>query len=166
MQRYLAFSEEAFMAHLKTAISLLLALLLTTMIGGCTSLVKKLNPDPPKVMLVGIDPVKMEVLQQTFKLTLNVQNPNDFDLPIRGIQFSAKINDDDFASGVSNQLVNIPALGEANLEVNVRSGLMQIINNLSKLGNAKSLDYSLQGNIRVQGIPVKIPFKETGTLTR
>ena len=118
------------------------------------------------VTLVGITPVKMEVLQQTFKLTLNLQNPNDFALPIRGFQFSAVINGDDFASGVSNKAIDLEAFGEAQMKVEVRSGLMQIINNLSKLGNAESLDYSLKGSVKVDGMPVRIKFKETGTLTR
>lgn len=145
---------------------ILLLLFLATIVSGCSTLVNKLNPEPPVVTLVGITPVKMEVLQQTFKLTLNLQNPNDFALPIRGFQFSAVINGDDFASGVSNKAVDLDAFGEAQMEVEVRSGLMQIINNLSKLGNAESLDYGLKGSVKVDGIPVRIKFKETGTLTR
>lgn len=138
----------------------------SVVISGCSTLVNKLNPEPPVVTLVGITPVKMEVLQQTFKLTLNLQNPNDFALPIRGMQFSAVINDEDFASGVSNNAVDLPAMGEAEMEVQVRSGLMQIINNLSKLGSANSLDYALTGSVKVDGVPVRIKFSEKGTLTR
>ncbi len=137
-----------------------------SVISGCSTLAQKFNPDPPVVRLVGIELVKMEVLQQTFKLTLNLQNPNDFALPITGMQFSAAINDEDFASGVSNQGVDLPALGEANMEVQVRSGLMQIIQNLNKLGSAKSLDYILKGSVKVAGVPVKIPFSEKGTLSQ
>lgn len=143
---------------------LALLLLLGSLISGCASLANKLNPEPPKVTLLGITPVKMEVLQQTFRLTLNLQNPNDFDLPIRGLQFNAAINDDDFASGVSNNAIDLPAFGEAEMEVEVRSGLMQIIDNLSKLGSAESLDYSLRGSVKVEGIPVRLNFKERGTL--
>ncbi|MGB0866423.1 MAG: LEA type 2 family protein [Granulosicoccaceae bacterium] len=144
----------------------LLVLLAISLITGCSTLVNKLNPEPPKVTLVGITPVKMEVLQQTFKLTLSLQNPNDFALPIRGMQFSAAINEDDFASGVSNKAVDLPAFGEAEMEVEVRSGLMQIIENLSKLGNAKTLDYSLRGSVKVEGVPVRLNFKEKGTLSQ
>ncbi len=150
----------------KFKLLLLLMMLTASAMSGCSTLVSKLKPEPPIVKLVGIEVVKVEVLQQTFKLTLNLQNPNDFALPIRGLQFSAAINDEDFASGISNKGVNLEPMGEANMEVEVRSGLMQIIKNFSKLGSAKSLDYTLKGKIKVDGIPVKIPFNESGTLTQ
>lgn len=141
-------------------------LIVMAMHSGCSTLVKKLHPAAPKVELIGITPVKVEVLQQTFKLTLRLQNPNDFALPILGLQFVAAVNGENFASGVSNKEVTIPALGEAKMEVEVRSGLMQIIKNLSRLGSAKSLNYALKGSVNIDGLPMRIPFNETGTLTR
>jgi len=57
------------------------------------------------------------VLEQTYAMTLRVQNPNNFEIAADGLSFSVETNGKLFARGVSNEAVVIPRLGEAMVQV-------------------------------------------------
>lgn len=143
-----------------------LTLVSVLLVSACSSLVDRIVPEPPDVSLIGIELVKASLLQQTFNLTLNLKNPNDQQLAIENTEFSAIINGDEFASGVSTQPITLPAFGESTVSVRVNSGLMKILENLSRLSSSDGLNYVLEGSVKVDGIPVRIPFTRSGTLLR
>jgi len=143
-----------------------LVLINVLVLSACSSLVDRIVPEPPEVSLVGIELVKASLLQQTFNLTLNLKNPNDQVLAIRDTEFSAIINGSEFASGVSTQPISLPPFGESTVAVRVNSGLMKILDNLSRLSSESGLKYTLEGSVKIDGIPVRIPFTRSGTLLR
>ncbi len=57
------------------------------------------------------------VLEQTYAMTLRVQNPHNFEIVADGLSFSVETNGKLFARGVSNESVVIPRLGEAMVQV-------------------------------------------------
>jgi len=57
------------------------------------------------------------VLEQTYAMTLRVQNPNNFEIAADGLSFSVDTDCKLFARGVSNESVVIPRLGEAMVQV-------------------------------------------------
>ncbi|MEM7377832.1 MAG: LEA type 2 family protein [Pseudomonadota bacterium] len=142
-----------------------LVLVCTLGLSACSSLVDRIVPDPPEVTLVGVDLVEASLLQQTFNLTLNLQNPNDRPLAIQDTQFSAIINGEEFASGISKTPIDLPAYGESDVAVRVNSGLLKVLENLGRLSSGQGLNYRLEGSVKVDGIPVRIPFSQQGTLT-
>lgn len=142
-----------------------LVLLCALGLSACASLVDRIVPDPPDVTLVGVDLVEASLLQQTFNLTLNLQNPNDRTLAIQDTQFSAIINGEEFASGISKTPIDLPPYGEADVSVRVNSGLLKVLENLGKLTGGQGLNYRLEGSVKIAGIPVRIPFSQDGTLS-
>jgi LEA14-like dessication related protein len=131
---------------------------------GCAGLGQKL--ETPRVNLVGLKLLDVQLFEQRFGLTLRVQNPNRDDLTIEGISFKVEINGREFARGVDNQKVTVPAFGESLLEVEVVSTLFSLVEQLRDLNShtGKPLDYRIHGRIYLAGSPISIPFEQTGEL--
>lgn len=141
-----------------------LLLTIAMMLAGCASLGQKL--ETPRVNLVGLKVLDLQLFEQRFGLTLRVQNPNRTELAIDGISFEVEINDREFAHGVDNQTVTVPAFGESVLEVEVVSSLFSLVDQLRDLNrrSGKPLDYRIHGRISLAGNPISIPFEQTGQL--
>lgn len=140
-------------------------LLLATALGGCATLTG-LN-ETPRVSLVSIAPVDIHLLEQRFRVTLRVQNPNDRMITIRGLDYEIVMNDKIFAQGVSGKPVPVPAFGESLAEVEVVSSLERVIEQLDAFGKREKpeIDYALSGHVRIDGVPFPIPFEYHDTLS-
>ena len=107
------------------------------------------RPRPPwvDVSISQISTGKMGVLEQTYNLTLRVQNPNNYDINADGLSFTIEANGNVFAKGVSNQTVLIPRLGETIVQAQAVSDLSKAaaqINNAQSMRN-EGLHYRLVG---------------------
>ena len=138
--------------------------LIASMLFGCATLTGL--SETPRVSLVGIAPVDLQLFEQRFRVSLRIQNPNDHDITIRGLDYEIVINEKVFAQGVSGKPVSVPAWGESIAEVEVVSSLDRIIDQLHGLGERSdsSIDYALSGHVRIDGVPFPIPFQYGGTL--
>ena len=145
-------------------LSITLVLLAATFISACATL----SPykESPRVSLVSIQPQEMGVLEQRFALQLRILNPNDTAIPVEGLSYSIEINSREFAYGVSRQAVEIPAFGEALLDVEVVSNLLNVVQQLHALSGEtrNSLDYRLSGKISLANSPASLPFDYSGVL--
>lgn len=139
--------------------------LVGVMLTGCATLGGL--SEPPRVSLVNIEPLDLRLLEQRFRVTLRVQNPNSRDITIRGLDYEIVVNDRIFAQGVSGKAVTIPAWGENTAEVEVVSTLQRIMEQLEGLGTRgkPSVDYAISGHVSVDGIPMPVPFEYQDTLT-
>lgn len=135
---------------------------LLVLFSGCSSVLPK--PDPPKVSLAGLKIAKLNWSEQTFDLTLNIQNPNNFSLPLRGLDYALKLNGNEFARGLSNDNVTIAANGEAQIKLRVGSNLLKSISQISSFLNSggSELNYSLDGNFGVLHESFRLPFNRSG----
>jgi LEA14-like dessication related protein len=146
--------------------SLLLTLMIVTaaLLNACATL----SPykESPRVSLVSIQPQEMGVLEQRFGLQLRILNPNDTAIPVEGLSYSVEINDREFAYGASRQAVDIPAFGEALLDVEVISSLLNVVQQLQALNTEtrSSLNYRLSGKISLANSPASLPFDYSGVL--
>lgn len=127
------------------------------------------NPDtlePPNVTLANIAPAgDMTLFEQRYDVTLRVQNPNDAVLPVKGISYAISLNEQEFARGVSDDAVRIPALGEELVKVTVASSPLDWLRQIGQLQNnpAFSPSYSVQGKLYLQGYGDKVlPFSQAG----
>ena len=123
--------------------------------------------EPPRVSLVSIAPVGLQLFEQRFRVTLRVQNPNSRDITIRGLDYEIVVNDRLFAQGVSGKPVTVPAYGQNTAEVEVASTLQRVMEQLRELGTRgkPSIDYAISGHVSVDGIPIPVPFDYQDTLT-
>ena len=122
--------------------------------------------EPPRVSLVSIEPVEVQLFEQRFRITLRIQNPNDREITIRGLDYEIVVNDRVFAQGVSGKPVTVPAWGENTAEVEVVSTLQRFMEQLEELGvrGEPTIDYAITGHVSVDGIPFPVPFEYQDSL--
>jgi LEA14-like dessication related protein len=142
----------------------LLLLLGILLLGACAGLSR--YPEQPRVSLVSIQPLGMTLLEQRYGLQLRILNPNDSAIPVEGLKYSLEINGREFAYGVSRQAVSIPPYGEALLDVDVVSNLLNVLRQMQELGEESqdTLSYRLSGKLSLSNTLVKLPFDYHGEL--
>ena len=123
--------------------------------------------ETPRVSLVSIQPIEMGLLEQRYGLQLRILNPNDKEIPVKGLSYSIEINGHEFAYGVSRQPVTIPPFSEALLDVEVVSNLLNVLQQFQEMSseNSNSLKYRLKGKISLAKSLAKLPFNVEGELT-
>jgi len=134
------------------------------LLSGCAVLDLS-NPESPTVRLESVKPKQIGGAVQQLELGLIIENPNRFDLRISGVDFTALINGEKFASGSSDQGVNVPGLGEALIQVQVALGISQLFSQAAKLlssPNDGPLIYGVTGTVDLENWPASIPFRVDG----
>ena len=134
-------------------------------LSSCGLLTSK--PESPRLTLVGLKLISVELLEQRYQVSVRVKNPNDFELLIRGIDFRLDINDQAFADGVSKQSVTVPPYGEVVMGFEVTSNLLQVFRQFQSLQEDRSstLQYRINGSLAIGvGIWRKLPFDYAGEL--
>lgn len=131
-------------------------------LAGCGSLAPKLQE--PRLEVVDITLLKSDLLQQQLKVRLRVINPNDRELPVRGISCQMELAGHPFADGQSEHEFVVPALGSAEFDVGVTANAAGAL--LKMLGGGHKLDtlpYRLHGKVSLSsGLLRSIPFDKTG----
>jgi LEA14-like dessication related protein len=133
-------------------------------VAGCASLTRK--TEPPTVSLAGIQLLELGLLEQRYLLRLRIQNPNDFALPIEGMDYRVVLNDAEFARGVSRHDVSVPAFDSAILEVEGVSNLSGVFSQLQRFGAGppETFTYALTGNVKLSNFLLKLPFAYRGEI--
>ncbi len=120
----------------------------------------------PDIALANVEMLKANLWEQSFRLRLRVDNPNDRSLPIRGMRYEIYLNDARLATGLSDSRFNVPAYGSEYFELNVRSNLWRHIGDIVRLiENQQAVDYRIEGHIRT-GLffSPTLKLREEGTL--
>jgi LEA14-like dessication related protein len=138
-------------------------LLCALWLGGCAGL--QPYAESPRVSLVSIKPLDMQMLEQRFVLELRIMNPNSVAIPVAGLSYALEINQREFAYGVSQQAVDIPPYGEALLQVEVVSNLLNVMRQLQQPADtSRGLEYRLHGTIGLANRRQGLPFDYAGRL--
>jgi LEA14-like dessication related protein len=118
----------------------------------------------PRLKVVSIGMLSADLFSQQFLVRMNVQNPNDRELPIKGIDYKLFLQGDSFAEGVTNAPFVIPALGESQFDMTVRTNFVSSIGRLvSRLNGKNKVEYVIEGTVFTRlGFFSKIPFQEAG----
>lgn len=132
---------------------------------ACSSL-PLAKPQAPNVTVAGVRPTNFSLTSQTIELTLRVENPNGFDLPMQSLTFDARFAGEHFAQGNSSDEVVIPANGEALVDVDVEIGLSKLASQLSSMldSNNVELNYDVTGLVKLAIWPKAIPFNVEGEI--
>lgn len=140
------------------------AALLALSLAACAWIPQK--PQAPRVSLVSVQVSSMELLEQRYGLELRIQNPNDYALRIRGVDFQVELNQAPFASGVSSRLVDVPAFGEALLQLEVSSSVWSLARQLREMGEGRQEEfaYRIHGRMSLGSRLGGIPFETTGII--
>ena len=139
----------------KIALTWQLALL--TVCGGCASggsLVQS-----PQVELTSVEVSEINFTNQTFLLGFNVNNPNAFPIPVRGVSYRVRLNNEHFAGGDTQSNFTVPAGGDGNFVISVDLDLLKSGAQLASIlrsGVHERVDYEVFGDLDVD-----IPFAPT-----
>ena len=138
---------------------------LTVCLGACSLMAPKFNR--PNITVIGIELRGGNLLQQTFAVRLNIQNPNDRPLPVHGLHAELNVGGEQIASGTSDRAVVIPASGESEFDLTITANLALALLKLADRANqhADSIDYDLTGAASLD-LPFlrNLPFHQTGSL--
>lgn len=136
---------------------------LLSLLAACSSIPLS-KPEAPNVTVAGVRPINLSLTSQTIGLTLRVENPNGFDLPMQSLTFNANFAGQKFAQGHSVDETVIPANGTALLEVEVKTGLGKLAAQLQSMlsTNNVELDYEVTGLVKLSNWPKAIPFNVEG----
>ncbi len=134
-------------------------------LSGCSTLQSQF--ERPTVKLANIALVEMGLLQQVYAVTLQVDNPNGFKLPVKGVRYAVRLAGQDFATGLTPGAFNIPANGSDQVQVEVRTNLLESFGHLSRMlsDGSEDLAYEMTGDIQID-LPFidTIPFSQSGTI--
>lgn len=122
--------------------------------------------EAPQLRIVDVQVLSGDLWQQRLKVRMHVQNPNDRSLPVKGIAYTIQVDGQEFATGESATSFVVPALGEAEFDMNVSTNLAgMLIRLLGRGQNAPpALDYHISGKVALsQGLMRSIPFDQRGT---
>lgn len=115
-----------------TYLALSALLVLACGLSGCSSWFTG-DFEDPHIELQKVDVLKAKLTQQEFLLHLRIDNPNDSDLPIRGLAFSLYLNDIKLADGESDVWLTVPANGSKRFKLPLRTNLWRNLKPIAKL---------------------------------
>lgn len=133
-------------------------------LAACSMLGPKI--EVPRLSLVRVAMTSADIFNQQFLVRVHVQNPNDRELPIKGIDYKLFLEGDSFAEGLSNKPFVVPALGETEFDMTVRTNFVSGAGRLlSRLNGRTQVQYLVEGKVLTDiGMAKKIPFQESGTM--
>lgn len=124
-----------------------------------TACVKPESVEPPGIAVENVRLLKAEGLSQRLQVELLVSNPNDFDIPLTGLQFSMLANGQEFAKGLSDERISIPRLGRATVPVEIRVSVLSVFQQVQEIRNTGSLTYQVTGKAFLNHILIgSVPF--------
>ena len=130
-------------------------------LGACATMSS--NFDPPKVELVGLEPLNSQSMEPRFLIKLRVVNPNDSDLNIKGIYYEISAEGHEIVTGASDKATIIPGYGENIVTLDAATSLFGTIGLFKTLltsgANKDAINYELYTKISVGGM--MMPIKKT-----
>jgi LEA14-like dessication related protein len=122
---------------------------------------------PPTLSVAGVELQGSDLFAQHLKVRMHVDNPNDRELPIKGLVYTLEVEGQQLASGESAASFVVPARGAAEFDMNVTTNLAAaLMQFLARGGDTHRLSYRLTGRVSLSsGLMRSIPFDERGEFT-
>jgi LEA14-like dessication related protein len=138
---------------------------LATCLGACSAFAPQI--EVPQLSLVRIGMMSADIFNQQFLVRVHVENPNDRELPVKAIDYKLFLEGDSFAEGMSSRPFVVPAKGETEFDMTVRTNFVSGIGRLmSRLNGRDQVQYVIEGKVLTDlGMVKKIPFQESGTVS-
>ena len=129
-------------------------------LSACSSM----KMEKPHLEVVNVQMLKGDLLQQEFKVRMRVDNPNDRELPVRGISYKLQLAGEDFAEGESVSSFTVPAKGSTEFDLSMKANAANMVLRLLSGGRKlENLEYRLVGKVSLSsGMMRSIPFDEKG----
>jgi LEA14-like dessication related protein len=116
--------------------------------------------------VVNIEMQKADLWEQGMKVRMRVINPNDRSIPVQGLTCVLEVAGQELAHGVSGASFNVPALGEAEFDMNMTANMAGAIMRLLGRGAntlGDEVEYRITGKLSLsEGLLRSIPFEDRG----
>lgn len=141
----------------------LAALVCLPLLGGCAALPKL---EAPKLSVISLKMQGGDFFSQKLLVRMRVFNPNDRELPIKGITYRLEVNDAELGNGSTTAPFTVPAMGEAEFDMQITANLAGALGKLlSRRNSSEALAYRLVGDVSLSsGFLRRIPFDERGSV--
>lgn len=125
-----------------------LILLVFLGLGGCASWFSDEEPDP-EVHLVRVEVVRAKLLEQRFVLHFRIDNPNDSDLTVRGLEYHIHLGDILLAEGEHEHWITVGPKSSGFYNVPIRTNLWSKVRDLVKQLKSprEPVPYRLEGEM-------------------
>lgn len=138
----------------------ILIALLTSLIFGCSSFKKMV--EPPKVKLQNVSVSKLSLLNADLEIILSVQNPNNIDFDVKNLKYALDVDSKTITSGTFKEKVLVKKKETTMVSVPLRILYKDILSSALLFLKQDGMPYRVQGSVEVG--PFTIPFDDTGTL--
>jgi LEA14-like dessication related protein len=105
------------------------------------------------------------LLQQSFLVKFEVQNPNQRPLPVHGLHAELTVAGQRIASGVSNRSFVVPPMGESEFDMTITANMALALLQLANQ-HGDSVDYEVTGSASLD-LPFMhdLPFHQSGSFS-
>ena len=132
------------------------------LLSGCAVLPQF---ETPRLSVVSIQMQSADIFSQRLQVRMRVLNPNTRELPVKGIRYRIEVNDSELGQGLTNAPFVVPALGEAEFDVQVTTNAVGLLAKLLSRRKTEAIDYRLVGDVALSsGLLRRIPFDERGSV--
>jgi len=115
------------------------------------------------VALAGLRIKEITLASQTAVVTLAVKNPNDRELPITAMTYRIQIEGSEVVQGASALDRQIPAFGEAVVDVEVAGSLLGLVAQLPSLAlEDRPHDWTVSGTVTIADGLLTLPYRYSG----
>jgi hypothetical protein len=134
----------------KNGFRLVVLAFVTIALGACASLQRR---EPLQVTVAGIEPMQGQGMELRMLVKLRVQNPNDVPVDYNGVSVKIDVQENTFATGVSDESGSVPRFGESIVSVPVTASAMRMVRGALGMMGGKGppgtgkVSYSLTGKL-------------------
>lgn len=135
------------------------------LIFGCAGL--EPGFEKPTVGLSSFRFLPSQGVAPRFEIGLHIVNPNRIPLKLRGVVYSVTLDGHRVLTGVSNDLPEVAAYGEADVVLTATADLLRSVSLLSALVKQPrdAVDYQLDATLDIGGLMPRIHLQETGQIS-
>ena len=137
----------------------LIAMMLS-LIFGCTSLKKAI--EPPKVKFQNISISNLSALYADLEITLSVKNPNNINFDVKNLKYALDINSKTVTTGTLKEKILVKGKETTMVKVPLRVEYKDILSSALMLFKKEGVPYLVKGSVQVG--PFTIPFDDKGNL--
>jgi LEA14-like dessication related protein len=132
-------------------------------LSGCSVLLPRWQT--PTLAVLNIQVGHSDLWQQHLQVRMSVHNPNDRELPVKGLSYSLDVNGEECAHGESGASFLVPARGDAEFDMNVTANAAAALLRMFGHGNTATAQYRIYGKVELSsGLLRSVPFDQHGEL--
>jgi len=109
------------------------------------------NVDPPDVTLVDLQVGDVTVFETSLTATVRITNPNPEPLAVEGASFKLELDGRKIGSGTSSDVVVVPRLDSATLQVSFHLNNLSAVTRLRSVLEHDVVNWGLRGKVFIGG---------------